>query len=448
MENLPEGLKLFLAFVLGGVIGLEREMNEKEGVYAKKPTAVLGVRTFALVTGLGAIAGLLYLKFLPLALIVTAGFILMLLLFYVLDVRNSNDHGMTTEIAVLYSFLIGLLIMLEVIPIQLILALTVLVIVLLSQKARIKNVIKDIRHSEMNAFISFAIIALVILPFLPNTSYALADIPVMKELLGNFGVNVQKIANIDLFNPFKLWLIVALVTGVDLIGYLLERTIGQKKGWLLASAAGGFISSTATTISLAQEAKSAKEVNHLVSAAVLANMVSFFQISFLIAALSSAFLISLVPVLICLIIASFAALVFFLRLSGKNKSSQKNKEQNKKTSEIINLKGALKFTGLFLLISILSSIALEFFGNSGFLAATAIGAVIGLDAVIINTAQLVGKSIDTQLAVLAFILANAVNLAGKSAYSFAQGSREFAIKFGISMAIVVAASLIGFLFVK
>lgn len=448
MENISEGVKLFMAFILGGVIGLEREINEKEGNYHNKPSAVLGIRTFSLVTGLGAIAGLLYLKFLPFAILIAGGFILMLLLFYFLDVQKTKDHGFTTEIAVLYSFLIGLLLMLEVVPIQLVLALTVLIILLLSQKARIKNVVEDIKKTELNAFISFAIIALVILPFLPNTSYSIADIPVMRDLLANVGVNIKKIAELELFNPFKLWLIVALVTGVDLIGYVLERTIGQKRGWLLASAAGGFISSTATTQSLAQESRSNRGVNHLVAAAVLANMVSFFQIAFIIAALSSMFLISLLPVLGLMIAAALITLIYFLRSKEKTKQSSASEKETAKSSEIINLKGALKFTSLFLVISIFSKIALEFFGNSGFLVATGIGALIGLDAVIINTAQLVGKSIDTQLAVWAFILANFVNLAGKTVYSYAMGTREFTIKFGISMALIIVASLFGVLFVR
>lgn len=446
---LPVGLKLFLAFVLGAVLGLEREVNEKNGTYEDNRSAVLGIRSFSLIAVLGAIVGVLYVKFMAIALLLGGAFFVLLMLFYFIDSQKTKDYGITTEVAVIYSFLIGLLLMLEVLPIQVLLALTVVVILLLSQKRKIKNVVEDIKSKEVNAFISFAIIALVVLPFLPNTSYALADIPVLKDLLGNFGVNVQKIANIDLFNPFKLWLIVALVTGVDLIGYVLERMVGQKRGWLLASAAGGFISSTATTQSLAQESKSQSKMNHLVAAAIVANMVSFVQIAFLIAALSTVYLLSLLPVLGCMIVACIVLLFYFLKSQDhSNKSVVKKDEVKSQAKEIINLSGALKFTGLFLLISIISKIALEFFGNSGFLAATGIGALIGLDAVMINTAQLVGKNIEVQLGVFAFILANFVNLAGKTAYSYAMGTREFAFKFGVSMAIVIGVSLAGLLFIR
>jgi uncharacterized membrane protein (DUF4010 family) len=96
-----------------------------------------------------------------------------------------------------------------------------------------------------------------------------------------------------------------------------------------------------------------------------------------------------------------------------------------------------------LIIQLISRIALEFFGQSGFLAATAIGSLTGLDAVIINTSQLAGKQIEVTLAVIALILANAVNLTSKTIYSFLQGNQEFAIKFGLSMGFVALSSVVG-----
>ena len=88
----------------------------------------------------------------------------------------------------------------------------------------------------------------------------------------------------------------------------------------------------------------------------------------------------------------------------------------------------------------------EFFGQSGFLAATALGALTGLDAVIVNTSQLAGRQIEVYLAVIALILANAVNLISKTIYSFMQGKREFATKFGVSMIVIIVSSLAGLMF--
>ena len=97
------------------------------------------------------------------------------------------------------------------------------------------------------------------------------------------------------------------------------------------------------------------------------------------------------------------------------------------------------------MISILSKIALVIFGESGFLVATGFGSLIGLDAVMINTATLVGTTIETSLAMIAFLLANAVNLTAKSFYSFFMGNKEFALKFSFSMGIIVITSLLAFI---
>ena len=72
--------------------------------------------------------------------------------------------------------------------------------------------------------------------------------------------------------------------------------------------------------------------------------------------------------------------------------------------------------------------------------------MVGLDAVMINTAQIAGNAIDFKLAILAFILANFVNLAAKVIYSFLQGKKEFAVKFSISMGVIILASLTGLFF--
>ncbi|MBA3724441.1 MAG: MgtC/SapB family protein [Candidatus Levybacteria bacterium] len=438
---------LFLSVVLGGVIGLEREVNEKKADgHNGKPSAIVGLRSFSFIALLGAIVGLLYANFIGLSLLIGSAFLILLLSYYIIGSLRTDGHGITTELGMIFSFVIGIILALKLFPIQLVFALTIVVILLLSQKEKIKNVVEDIRTQEINAFVSFALIAIVILPFLPNTSYAIADIPGIRSLLENFHVNVQTITNIDIINPFSLWLIVALITGVDLIGYILEKTLGTKKGWLIASAVGGFVSSTATTLSLAQESKHRKQVNPLISAALLSNLVSFFQIAILIGALNAVLLLNLTPVLGLMILSTTILVIYFLRATeGKPNTKETVMQSGRKG--IINLPGALKFAAIYVTISILSKIALAFFGNSGFLITTGIGALVGLDAVMINTAQLAGSTIDYALAAIAFIIANAVNLFGKTFFSFLQGKKEFAVKLLISFAIIITSSLAGLFFI-
>lgn len=448
MDIASLAIKLFIGLALGAVIGLEREVHEKRKHHETiKPTALFGLRSFSLITVLGVIVGALYPQLPGIALLIAGAYFVLLLIAYVLDSKQSQDPGITTELAMIFSFVIGILLTVSFFPIQLTIALTIVLILLLSQKEQIKNVVENIRSHEINAFVSFAIIALVILPFLPNTTYAITDIPGTREFFKNIGLDDIKLFSVDLLNPFKLWLIVVLVIGVDLIGYVLERTIGTKKGWLLASAAGGFVSSTATTQSLAQESKNTQRINPLVSAAILANIVSFIQIAILISFVNSMFFIKLLPILAFMMLAGTSLLIYFLyRDSTDTQKTHTAADEKKDDEKIIDISAAVKFALFFLAVSVLSKITLALYGNSGFFIATGIGAFLGLDAVMINTAELAGGNIDYQVAIVAFILANTVNLFAKSFYSYVMGKREFAVKFFISVCIIITTSLFALLF--
>lgn len=445
MNELEWPIKIGLSFILGGVIGLEREINERRNLKADKTTAksaILGLRSFALIGGLGALSSLIISANMVLGGLLCFGFIGLLLTFYYLDTKQSGDPGITTEIAVIYSYIIGVLIATNLIPVQLTVAITVVLVLLMSRKEKIKDLISGINRYEINAFVSFAILSLVVLPFLPNQTFALSDMGNIGPLLSNLGLNNNQILDLELFNPFKLWFIVVLITGVDLLGYLLERTIGQKRGWLVTSLVGGFVSSTATTISIAQESKKAKNINPLLAAAILANLVSFIPIGLLLISLNPVLFTNFLPILGVLILVALSIGIYFLKQENIQKKTKIAATTVGADHKIFDLVAALKFTGIYLVINLVSKIAIEFLGTGGFFATTGIGALTGVDAVVINTAQLVGSRIDIITGVWALLLANTVNLLAKSVYSFVQGSRAFAIRFFISMLVIIIASLI------
>jgi uncharacterized membrane protein (DUF4010 family) len=214
----------------------------------------------------------------------------------------------------------------------------------------------------------------------------------------------------------------------------------------LTSVAGGFISSTATTQSLAQQSKNAGSTNLLVASAIFANLASFFQLFILIALVNPGLLVrSTVMILAMVLVAAITGFVLLKSKSDQSVESLAETDINLKDVNIFSLVPALKFGMLFLTIRFISKIALLAFGDSGFLVTSAIGSLAGLDAVIINLSELAGTSISLSTAVIAIIIANAVNLIGKVVYSFIQGNRTFAKRFAFSMVLIILASLVGLL---
>src|SRR3989339_251283 len=437
-------VKLLLSLLLGMAIGLERESYELQIDKTKRSgVGSLGIRSFALITTLGTVAALLIQSYFSLFLIISVTFSALLIIYYILGSLTMNDNGMTTELAIFWSYLIGVLVGLNIFPIQLIIAITVILMLILSLKKKIKLFVAGIKQFELESFISYAIIALVVLPFLPNTGYFLKDIPFLKSILSAFQINFDKFLNLEIINPFSLWKVVALITGVEIAGYFLEKTIGQKKGWLLTSIAGGFISSTSTTQSLAQKSKHTKNTNRLISAAIFSNFSSFIQLFILIASVNLIFLSKNLIYIFSISVTACVLGFYFLKKEDKKSENLVETKENLKKDKLFSLIPALKFTLLFLFIKIATKFSLIIFGNNGFIISTIFGAVTGLDAVTINTAELAGKTINYQTGVITLILANAVNLLSKSGYAFAQGSRDFAKKFFVSVVIIITFSFLG-----
>ncbi len=452
MESLNILIKLGLALIIGSIIGLERESYDTD-IEAKgkdESTHGVGVRTFSLLSLIGGIAGLLAGSFFPLFIFISVSVFALLVLYYILHSVQTRDIGITTESALLYSYLFGVIVAMEALPLQVTVALTVVVILILSRKRDIQNFVGGIARREINAFVGYALIALVIFPFLPNVSYTFDQIPFVKQIIEQTGSVWSSLGGAEFVNPFKLWTIVVIITGIDLLGYVLERFVGRRRGRLISSVMGGFVSSTATTVALAHESKNSDRVDGLVAAALLANFVSFIQIAAIIGFVNWDFLVKSTPTLIALMISSGLIGVYFLihheTRNGLGSQVKKTDEEYPQ-DKILSIDLALKFAALFLTVRILTKVSLVAFGSRGFVLSSALAGFAGIDAAIINVSDLVGRVVTVETAVLALIVINAVNLLSKAFYSFVQGKREFANKFFISILFIIASSFVGLIFI-
>lgn len=449
--DLPFGTeaKLLISFLLGAFIGLERESYERKNNERRHPgtrdqVAIgFGVRTFSMITVLGSIAGLLLSTQPVLTAILTGGIILFSVSSYILSTLITRDIGFTTELTFLMSFMMGFLLSAELLSAHLVIALSVILVLILSLKRTIRSFVAGISTPELNALISYGIIALVILPFLPDTSVTLRDIPLLETLFNSYGIITPELYGIELFNPFTLWRVIAIITGVELLGHILERTIGGMKSWLIASFAGGFISSTAVTQALAIRSRKAESAHRLSAAALLANVSSFFQMSILVSTVNLAFFTFSVPFILLHVIAGIIGVIFLSRTGRGVAPTVTDNSVTEK--EIFSLYPAIRFALLFVTIKLVTSLARVAFGNVGFFVTAMISALAGLDAIVITLSQQAGSTLSLQTALMAFFLVNAVNLIGKSVYSAINGSKQFAIQFGLGALLMILISAVAIL---
>lgn len=425
-----------VSFVVGAIVGLEREYthDEKQANTIKSEHG-MGIRSYSLLSFVGGLTGYFTQTGSPLGLISAGLAGLLIISSYIISSIHTKDHGVTSELGALATFFLGALLFVPGISVSLVLALTFVVTFLLSRKQEIKTMARSLHQFETNAFVMYGIIALVILPFLPNIWIKLGDLTLFTQLMKAYNISLERFAAVELINPYRLWLVVTLITGIDLLGYLLQKVFGGQKGWLLAALTGGFVSSTASTLALAQRSKKMTSATALVTAAILANTASFVQMMILVLPLNSTFFTYASTFFAVLLLSGIAVSIF---LNTKSKGGSQPLAQS---SSVFSISSALKFAVIFSVIRAGSQATRLLIGESGVILTSAIGAVAGMDAVVITIADLAGKSLSYQNALGALAIANTVNLGTKIFYAKTNGSSSFYRLFALSIGIVIITSI-------
>ena len=222
----------FVALALGAFVGLEREYHRKKGGHQ-----YAGIRTFPLIALFGALAAYFGEKVSPWALV--GGMLLMgiiiLISYFTLNQGKHKYMGATSEVAGFITFFIGALCYYGEITFAAVLTITMTII--LYARSLLHNFAQKLTRKEIQDTLKFAVVAFVILPFLPNQAY------------GPWGI----------FNPYIIWLMVVFISGISFVGYIAMKFFGEK-GVPLAGALGGLVSSTAVTTSFAARSKKEKKI--------------------------------------------------------------------------------------------------------------------------------------------------------------------------------------------
>ena len=238
---------LGISLGLGLLVGLQRE---------HAGARFAGIRTFPIITLLGTLLGLLvpYTSSWVLAAGLT-GIALLAAASTLNPGPNNPDYGRTTEITALLMFALGAYLVLGERMVAVVLGGAV--VVLLHLKTYLHSLVDRFGERDLKALMPFAVISLVILPVLPDRNY------------GPYGA----------WNPREIWLMVVLIVGLSIAGYCGYKFLGHKRGTLLGGILGGFISSTATTVTYARKTKSAPALNRLAALIILiASAIAFLRV--------------------------------------------------------------------------------------------------------------------------------------------------------------------------
>jgi uncharacterized membrane protein (DUF4010 family) len=381
--------QLGIALGLGLLVGLQRES-------VASPLA--GFRTFPLVTVMGTVSSLLSLHYG--GWIIAAGFIALagvIVIGNIASFKNGRvDPGLTTEVAMLLMFAVGSYLVVGYREIAI--AVGGGVAVLLQFKGQLHGLAKRLGADDVKAIMQFALISLVILPVLPNQTYGLYSV----------------------INPRQIWWMVVLIVGIGLAGYIAYKFFGAKLGVAVAGLLGGLISSTATTVSAARMTRDASEKSRLATIIIMiATAVVFLRVLFEVAVVAPGFLGDAVPPILTLfVLCAILGSAFWLR-------DQKEDTQMSEQGNPSELKPALLFALLYVVVLVGVAAAKENFGTRGLYVVAALAGLTDVDAITLSTSHLVNSGrLEPASGVRLIVIAVTSNLFFKGAAIVFLGHRD------------------------
>lgn len=416
MDAYEPFVTLGIALAAGLLVGLERERASDADARSPDASNFLGgLRTFPLFALLGALSHLLSASVgLALPIACFAALALLVGVSYADDVRKGRDRGLTTEVAILVTFLLGVLAADRtlVVPterrVMVVAAIAVAVTFLLSIKQRVRALLDAVTTDDLYATIKFLVVAVLVLPLLPNASW------------GPFGG----------VNPFHVGLMVVLIAGLGMIGYVAVRVLGANRGLAITAIAGGLVSSTAVTLAMAARGrKDEKLADAAAGAIVLASSIMAFRVLLEVAAVHRPLVAPIaLPIGLMGVTGIVVAIVLAKGFRGQRM------EEGVQVGNPFELGSAVKFALLYAAVSILSRVAQEYLGDEGMYLAALLAGTTDVDAITLSTAQLAKDGLPTPVAVTTILLGAGANTCVKAGLAFFLGGgklgRRAAIGFG------------------
>jgi uncharacterized membrane protein (DUF4010 family) len=386
-ETLDVAVTLLTSAAIGLLVGLERERN---------PLAKAGLRTFALIALLGSLTALLARHTDSGWLLAAAALVVGAALagaYFVDPATLEDDSGTTTVVAALVVYCIGAL---NVFGFRtLAMALGISVTALLHFKVELEGAARRLTPTDIRSMLQFGAVSAVVLPLLPD------------EPMGPYGV----------LNPFHVWLMVVLVSGVSLAGYVAWR-LTQGRGdraargsLLLAGVLGGLVSSTATTLVYARQAR---DGTHTYAASLivilLANGTMLLRVLLIASILAVPVALALSATLLpALVLAAPAVIGRWRHASGERGDGTEGYRNP------THLLAAVAFAAMYAGVLFISAWLSENVGTEGVYGLALVSGLTDVDAITLSLLQLFNQSaLGTRPAVTAITLAVGANLVLKA----------------------------------
>ncbi|MEN2979048.1 DUF4010 domain-containing protein [Tistrella bauzanensis] len=433
-------LDLASALAIGALIGFEREKHKAD----QHLRGAMGLRSF-IIAALAGAAGALVTTALdspwPLVAVLIGVAAVVVASHVEAAVHDPRKLGATTELAAIATTALAALAVLG--HRDMAVPLAVACAAALAFKAPLKRMVAGFGRDDIHGMMKLLIASFIVLPLLPD----------------------RALDPWDAINPYRLWLLVILITALSLVGYVAVRRYGARTGTLMTALAGALVSSTAVTLSLARHARTGDIATRRAAAGgILAGWtVMALRVAVLLAAVNSTILLLLWPVLAALIAPSLAGALWLLVLrqvpsvapvvpaegDGAPPADQAPAPAapaagvRTSVDNPFSLGPAIRFAVLMAAIMLVSALAERYLAPTALVAVGALSGLADVDAITVSMAERsIGDASRIDLAAAAIMAAAVVNTAVKYGLALTAGGRGLAWLLAPATAVSLLAAIV------
>jgi uncharacterized membrane protein (DUF4010 family) len=409
-----------IALLIGALVGIEREKHKNNA----HPGSFAGIRTYILFAQLGAVSAWLSLHLQTPWLFIsalTAVSLIVLSAYYLENKNKAVALGLTSELSAITVCLLGGAVIFGFAEIAV--SLAILTSAILAFREPLHGLVDKIGADDLYAGLKLLIASFIVLPLLPN----------------------ETVDPWQALNPYKLWLLVILISGLSLVGYVAVRTLGVIKGTMITALTGGLVSSTAMTLSFSRNSKTEQDqdaINRLAAGILVSWLVMFARVLLIVAAVSVPLMQQVLwPLVGLAVVTALFAAGFFLagRKVASGPAATAMPVQNP-----FSLWAAMQFALLFAVVLLLVKLAEHYAPGQGLYWLAALAGLTDVDAISLSLADYASRGQSLDVAAIAIGIAVLSNSVVKTAMVWVAGTQTLAVRISIVMLALGLAALLLF----
>ena len=378
-------LEFGIVLLIGALVGVDRERRKAR----EQADQIGGLRTFILLAEAGGVAAWLALRLDSLWIFAAAALVagaLIIAGYFASTQARHSAVGQTTEVAALVVFFLGGLVIFGFRDLAVILAIVTSAV--LAYKHPLHGLALNLSEDDVYAGLKLLIATFIVLPILPN------------EPLDPWGA----------LNPYKMWWLVILISGLSLAGYVAARWLGSQHGVAVTGLFGGLASSTAVTLSFARRSSDTSAPAGfpaaLAAGLLLSWVVMFGRIAVEVAVVHRPLLPLIAGPLAAMGIAAALVAGFYYWRSRRTAAGPSD---NVPLKNPFSLTSAARFAALFSAVELAVKLVQTYWPGQGFYAVAALAGLTDVDAITLSMAQFAKDGGSPQVAAASIAVAALTN---------------------------------------